>query len=1043
MKVFVLARFLGIAYTFSKNIEFVHKRSISLNPSKISGLYIDETKALALILEENAINGYCKLNLEKYCRNAKNMSQTLEKVFPQFVMACQEDKLHEKCDELGENLGEQYEMLEENLQSILNRGSATPSNCLLQDSCIFLERVYPEKLKEGCNYLRTLCRQKTRDSLKTEFLLKVFANNLKNEGACEQIINKKCSMFMEESDELMKFCLTSSDRCGELMKLIENKCLYLKSDIEVFIKDPEILKEKCNSLLEDCYFHKSSCNDTLENLCKEVEKKCEKETRHAFLSLIFDPMGKEITLLEKIIIKKVFEDEVGKPGIKDTVDLLTLIAANDLNNCKSNLEKCHELCSSLPQLADLYDDTKKKMNKAKENVCITLKEELKPKCRDLKSKLHGLSLSNTSEDNKDSAILEWTKQPTEFDERLCIDLESKCFYLEKPCNDTGIKIFNACINVRSTCLKIRLFRRDYQIFQNILKGKLHNLAVETVLKTCIDGLLKICNKIINIDSSVSLDFCLRPWETCDMLAYDIEIQSQKFRTDLDRKRDFPDEENCRELQEKCETLGHDSRMNDLPCVTLKERCSHLKNTKQLKEILLEEKAENLNDLEICIKNVTEICNNLSKRKRTKFISSCIQVNTTCQMIARDIKFECTILQKNMDFMNVLEKTNDENTDKGPECDLWEPYCDRFALKCEKLVQDNGNDGKCKKLKENCKSYRELQNKENEVMYKLQGSLKKDKCKSALDEHCLDWTKTNNNTFKNFCIDSTGTENDTAKTELCEKLAKRIKKRCTELSTKLNTMATKIEKSVEAVKELNEIAEKALETTELTLTLNKQKTHINNAGLTLLYNVNANIKRDLDADAVQKNQSEYVQQKDANVNITDREAMAFDAATEALEVYTEVKAECKDLLLECGFKDDCSEYKDACGKIEEACNKLEPLKLMSSGKEIINGTIIERTTVTETRSDGTQKTVTVEGQCVSVRTTDRWVTSTSTYTRTSTETSTITSTMTLTSTRKCKPTKCATKDGEEAGDVKPSEGIRVSGWSVMKGLILVMIISVVV
>ncbi|KAG5518405.1 hypothetical protein PMAC_002798 [Pneumocystis sp. 'macacae'] len=1042
MKVFVLARFLGIAYAFSKNIEFVHKRSISLNPSQISKLYISEERAFALILKENAVNGHCKTNLEEYCKNVENKSQILKKIFPQLVVLCQKDKLNETCNNLKRKIMEQCEIFKQSLQAILFKTSATVSDCFSEDECIFLEGACPKEVKERCNYLRTLCRQKTRDNLKTEFLLKIFAKDLKTKEACQKVINKKCFMFMKESDELMDFCLASFDKCDKLIKLIEDKCMYLKLNIGEFIRSAKTSKEQCNSLLEECYFHKSGCNDTLENLCEEVKKKCEKETRHAFLSLIFDPVGKDITLLEKIIIRKIFRDEVGKPGIKDTIDLLTLIAGNNLNNCRTNLEKCHELCSSLPQLADLYDDTKKKMNKAKENVCITLKEELKPKCRGLKSKLHGLSLSNTSEDNEDSAILEWTKQPTEFDERLCIDLESKCFYLEKPCNDTGIKIFNACINVRSTCLKIRLFRRDYQIFQNILKGKLHNLAVETVLETCINGLLNICNKIINIDSSVSLDFCLRPWETCDILAYDIEIQSQKFRTDLDRKRDFPDEENCRELQEKCETLGHDSRMNDLPCVTLKERCSHLKNVKEL-EIFLEEEAGNLNDLEGCIKKVTETCNNLSKRKRTKFIFSCIQVNTTCQMIARDIKFECTTLEKNMDFMNVLEKTNDENTDKGSECDLWEPYCDRFALKCKKLVQDNGNDGKCKKLKENCKLYRELQNKENEVMYKLQGSLKKDKCKSALDEHCLDWTKTNNDAFKNFCNDSTGAKNDTARIELCEKLEKRIKERCTELSTKLNTMATKIEKSVEAVKELNEIAKKALETTELTLTSNKQKTHINNAGLILLYNINADIKINLDADAVQKNQSEYVQQKDANVNITDREAIAFDAATEALEIYIEVKAECKDLLLECGFKEDCSEYRDACGKIEEACNKLEPLKLKSSGKEIINGTIIETTTVTETRSDGTQKTVIVEGQCVSVRTTDRWVTSTSTYTRTSTQTSIITSTMTLTSTRKCKPTKCATKGGEEAGDVKPSEGIRVSGWSVMKGVILVMIISVVV
>ncbi|KAG5513617.1 hypothetical protein PMAC_003201 [Pneumocystis sp. 'macacae'] len=1026
MKAFVLAGFLGIAHAFSKNIEHVHKRSISLNSSQILPLYVDEEGAFALILKENAINGQCKIKLQEYCENVRNKTQVLKKVFPELLIACEEDKLDEKCNDLKESIIERCKIFKQSLQHILVKASATLSNCLIQDECIFLEGVCPEELKEGCNYLRTLCREKIRDNLKIEFLLKAFSGDLKIKEACEQVINKKCFMFMEESDELMKFCITS-DRCGRLMKLMEDKCMYLKFDIEDFIKNSKISKKQCNSLLEECYFHKSDCNNTLENLCKELEKKCEKETKHAFFTLEFCLMGKEITLVERIIIKKIFEDEIGKPGIKDTIDLLALISDNNLDNCETNLEKCYEFCSFLPQLENLYDNTKKKMSKTE--VCTTLKEKLKPKCKDLKLKLYNLLLSNTSEDNEDAAILEWTKQSPELDENLCTDLESKCFYLEKLCSDTGIKIINACINTRSACLKTRLFRRDYQIFQSILKGKLHNLALESALKTCINGLLNICSKIIDIENSVSLDFCLQPWNTCHMLAYDIEIQTQEFRTGLDRKRDFPSEENCKELEKKCEILGQDSKMNDLPCLTVKERCNHLRNAKELKEILLERQVKKLSDLDICIEKVSEICNNMSKRKRMRFVLSCIQLNTTCQMITRDIKFKCTTLGKNIDFMKVLEKTKDIGADKGPECDLWEPYCDKYMSNCEKLVEDNGKDGKCKKLKENCKSYRESQDKEKEIMYKLQGSLNENNCESALDKHCLDWAEIGNDTFKNFCIDSTGAKNDTIKTELCKKLAKRMKERCTELSTKLESMVTEIQKSVEAVKELNKIADNALENVKFTL--NKQKTGISNAALSLLYNANANIKTGLKEDTVQKNQSEYVQQKDADVNITDREAMAFDAAIEALEVYTEVKAECKDLLLECGFKKDCSEYKDSCEKIEEACNKLEPLKLMSSGKEIINGTVIETTTVTETRSDGKQKTVIVEGQCVLVRTTDKWVTSISTYTRTSVVTSTVTPSQ-------CKPTKCEGK----AGDVKLGEGMRVTRWN-FKGVILAMIILAVV
>ncbi|KAG5513287.1 hypothetical protein PMAC_001658 [Pneumocystis sp. 'macacae'] len=206
---------------------------------------------------------------------------------------------------------------------------------------------------------------------------------------------------------------------------------------------------------------------------------------------------------------------------------------------------------------------------------------------------------------------------------------------------------------------------------------------------------------------------------------------------------------------------------------------------------------------------------------------------------------------------------------------------------------------------------------------------------------------------------------------------------------------------------------------------------NNTALALLYNANANVKRDLRADALQKDHPKYLQQKDANVNITDGEAMVFDATTEALKVYVEVEAECKNLLLECGFKDDCSEYKGACEKIEDACSKLKPLEIKSSKKEATNQTTIEATVIIKTGPHGTQKTLIVGGKRFSVRETDKWVTSTPIYIQTSTITSTVTPSQ-------CKPTKCG-----EAGDVKSSEGLRMSGWDVMKGVILTMIILAIV
>ncbi|KTW31104.1 uncharacterized protein T551_01656 [Pneumocystis jirovecii RU7] len=1042
MKAFILAVFFGIIRAFSENIEFIHKKSVSLNSLQNTSFNpIVEERIFALILKENATNNQCKIKLKKYCENFKNTNKALSGVFLELSELCEDTKLDGKCTYLKERLAKQYEALKMNLKDIETESSLNSLKCIMQSKCMFLEGVYPNELKKKCNYLRVLCKEEKQDSLTTEFLLRVFTNNLKTEGDCEKIIDKKCLIFMEESDKLMKFCLTPSNRCKDLIKLMEKKCNNLELEAQIFIENTKISKEKCNSLFEECYFHKSNCNNTLNNKCKEIEKKCENEVEYKHFSLPFNPIGKEIVLIEKVGKEKLFKDEIGKPGIKDTIDLLVLLSNNYLYGCKTNIESCHKFCSLLPQLEDLYDSTKEKMDKSKEEICNTLEEKLKPKCRFFKSKLYNLSLSNTKEDNEDATLIEWTKQSTEFNEKLCIDLESKCFYLKKPCNDAGIKMFDACINLESTCLKTRLFKKEYQLFQGVLKGKLHDLE-NNLLEICVNELWILCKKIINNNNPILMDLCLHPWDTCKELANDIERQSKRLRNDLDWKRDFPDEEDCKKLKEKCEMLGHDSKMNDLPCFTLKGRCDHLKNAKELEDILLEEKAENLGDLNTCIKRVSEKCNKWSKKKKTKFIISCIQLNATCRIIIESIKFKCTALGKNIEIENVLDqvKNNDVNM-KSPICDLWEPYCDKFTLSCEKLAQNNGKNGKCKELKESCKSYREIQEQEVRLIYELRGSLNSEnKCKSTFNEHCLHWDKTKNDTFKNFCNNNIDTKNNTTKSELCKKLLERVKERCTKLLTKLNDMATEIEKNIKIVEELNEAAKKALKNINLILTSSKQKTgsNINNTILILAYNANADRNVNLKTDVTQKNQSKYLEQKETKVNITEKEVEAFNAAAEALKVYTEVKAECKGLQLECEFKEDCSEYKDVCKKIEDACNKLKSLEIKSLETKTINQTI--KTIVTKTETNTTQKTLTTGEQCISISTTDKWITRTSTHTHTSTQTSVLTLTVTLTSTKGCQPVKCTTGSEDETRDVKQNEGLKMNGWGLIKGVMLTMIIS---
>ncbi|KTW25491.1 uncharacterized protein T551_03728, partial [Pneumocystis jirovecii RU7] len=783
MKAFALVNFFGIAYAFSKNIESTYKESLNLlqnssqNPSQNPLFRITEENIFALILKD-AMNTECEARLRKYCENLRNMTQMLESSFGVLKELCEEKKLDEKCDSLKKTITRKCTILKQSLKSIRSKPSIS-SYCLYEKECMRIEEACPIEVNEECNYLRTSCREKRRDDLKTEFLLRALSGNLKTEEECEKIIDKKCLAFMGESDELMEFCLIPFNRCKDLIRLIREKCSDLEFKTKIFIENNKISKEECTSLFEECNFHESDC-DGIQNMCKEIKKRCEKELKYKHSSLPFNPIGKEIILIEKVGKEKLFKDEVGKPGIKDTIDLLVLLSNNYLNSCETNIKSCHKLCSFLPQLEDLYNGTKEKMNKSKE-ICNTLEEELKSKCRFFKSKLYDSSLSDTNEDNKDATLIGWTKQSTEFNEKLCINLESKCFYLKKSCNSVNIKMFSACINVESTCLKTRLFRKEYQVFQDTLKGKLHNLTNNS-LKTCINELWTLCKKIISNNNPVLMNLCLHPWDTCKELANDIERQSKWLRNDLDWKRDFPNEEDCKKLKEKCEVLGHDSKTNDLPCFTLKGRCDHLENAKELEEILLEEKVENLGNLDTCIKKVSEKCNKWSKKKRTRFIFSCIQLVTTCQIITRDIKSKCSVLERNIDIEDVLNQVKNDNASvKGPTCDLWEPYCDKFMLSCEKLVRNNGKNGKCEELKESCKSYRKTQEQEMKLMYELRGSLNSEnKCESTLNKHCLHWDKTKNDTFNNFCNNNTDTKNNITKNELCKKLLERVKERCTKL-----------------------------------------------------------------------------------------------------------------------------------------------------------------------------------------------------------------------------------------------------------------------
>ncbi|KAG5437574.1 hypothetical protein PCK2_000997, partial [Pneumocystis canis] len=197
----------------------------------------------------------------------------------------------------------------------------------------------------------------------------------------------------------------------------------------------------------------------------------------------------------------------------------------------------------------------------------------------------------------------------------------------------------------------------------------------------------------------------------------------------------------------------------------------------------------------------------------------------------------------------------------------------------------------------------------------------------------------------------------------------------------------------------------------------------------------------------------VKRSQSHPPITEKEAQAFDLVAIVVTEYVELEEKCKKLRLDCGFK-ECKDSEDTCSDIEKKCQELKPLKIRPP--EVTTSTTTTTTTTTEKVTvDPQGKTICTSGassinmNCTSIHTTDTWVTHTSTHTSTMTKTSTVTSKVTIVSTKKCQPTQCTTdrthpthgSGGEEAGEVKPSEGMRIHGWGT-SGMILMIVLSMI-
>ncbi|KTW28192.1 uncharacterized protein T551_01430, partial [Pneumocystis jirovecii RU7] len=1015
-----------------------------------TSVYDDEDNFLALILKDKLEGTECQKKLKEYCENLKETDKELNKVYPKLKDICKDkDK---KCTDLKAKITGKTgkcTTLKTTLDTIVKNSLPSDDDCKENErQCLFLEGACPGDLTENCNKLRNKCYQKKRDEVAEKVILRTLRGTLEDKNGCKKELKKICLELAQESNELMKLCLYQESTCEKFVSKRKEKCNALKQDVEKALNNKNDLEGKCLLLLERCYFYRGDCKDIQKcdkssksvcigyvPDCDDLGVECEKKNiTYVPPGRGFDPTEPEVTIAEDIGLKELYKEAtergvyIGKSYARDTITLLGLLIQDESFKTQPNeVEKCKKVletkCKELKEHEVLgYLCNKDVASKNGTDECNALGEELSKRRLIVSEKIKNKHLF------KSRKIIPWYNLSTFLSNSDCARLESDCFYFaqdQSPLN-------KECDNLKAACYKRGLDARANKVLQKEMYGLFYGSG-EAWFKKLLDKVMKQCAKHKTASDELFL-LCVEPLKAVRILATDVQMRAIFLQEELDKRRDFPTKKDCKELEEKCKTLGKDSKKIEWPCRTLEQNCDRLRATEKLKHFLLNEHKDSLKTPDNCIQYLNKKCHEWPRKGNNHFSLVCVFLESTCKIIVEDIKDRCKILENNIKISNVTGFLEDNRKNielLGRDCPFWNSYCNRFSPNCLDFKEGAAF---CIKLKDYCKPFYERKLLEDALKVELRGKLNdEEKCNPELKRYCTVLKNVNNASINGLCkndTDSKPKNDEDVRKKLCKKLVKEIEEQCKTLPAELKQPADDLEKDSKTYEKLKKEAKDAMNNSNLILSLVKKNES----------NISKNNSKSKDKKNVVSNglqdTTEHVKilrRGVKDVSVTESEAKAFDLVAEVFGRYLDLKERCNKLESDCGIKKDCKALENVCEKIQEVCSKLKPLKVKPH--EIVTESTTTTTTTTTTVTDPKAT------ECKSLQTTDTWVTQTSTHTSTSTITSTITSKITLTSTRRCKPTKCTT--GDDAEDVKPNEGLKMSGWSVMRGVILAMMISIMI
>ncbi|KTW28354.1 uncharacterized protein T551_02773 [Pneumocystis jirovecii RU7] len=1021
----------------------------------------EEDRILSFILRLHSKNAsQCKSRLKTYCEFTKRINLGLNNVDPKIKKICSSSDQDERCNKLRRYIGRLSLQLNKDINKELkeiqkNNKSLTDDECTkYQIDCMLLEGTYPDLVSIICSTLIINCYEKKLKNLAKKILFRGLRGNLKNTNTCEQKIEMTCIKLSKERDELVEICLNQKEICQDLVKTAKKNCEDLEKKIEIANKN--LNNEKCHSLFKECYFYEPNCENLNVHNCEELIKKCESKGI-TYLPFVrsFSPIEPQVTLGEEIGLDELYKsaefEEIytGKPEKKMPLYMLPLLIRSSKLDpddydedeiCENELkEKCNFLENLRSDMESLCKNDKKKS-------CEKI-SQLSEKCNDLKKELYNKDLSST-ETSKSSKFFSWTRLPKLLTRKECTHLLSECFYLETQCVEN---LNLTCRNVKIACYRKGRIIKTNKILQKRLRGMLHSLDDYTNFKKCQIKLMEECKTLKN-KNDVFFFLCLESMYTCLTLWEDIQAKEANLFQILGRKRDAPTNQECSELQKLCKELESDSELIHKPCSTLKRHCIFRNNSIQLKNYLLKKKEDSFSSITQCRKILKKECNKLFKKGENPFNYSCIKQEESCDLMRLEVIKHCTALKNNIETLNILNTITQDNEEL---CMLWGGYCEQLSPNCNELLEKTEkNQGLCTQLKNKCKLFFQRRDMEDALIYEFEGSLSSsESCVTMLNEYCSKKENMNSIVTVNPCKNSTNNHEEYRKV-LCSKLVNRIKEQCPKLSNETMKVYKNLEEKQREFENIKKEAKKAMEEAKVILSTHEKTNN------TLRNNIISNISKPLIERPNKRTSTirfKLIKREDIKAQVAKKEGIAFDLVAHMFDIYLDLKEICNHLSEDCKFKKEC-DYELLCKKMRSICTGLELLEITPQVTKTItqNITITEKTTTTktmiiieETKSTKIkEKTFTKKKVCTSIFTTNIQITHTSTHTSTSTQTSIHTNistqistvTSTVMSTKLCNLTEYITMTQNELENLKPSEGLRIDGWNIIKRILLTIIIS---